>query len=243
MKYLKLFETENDRTSYENSESYIEPYVSCLNGGGVVHYNKPPETRLIAKYNVTSTSSPTPLRTNYEENVFKSMEIDGTVLDNLVTAYTFDTIGIHTVKYELYDETKIGRSAPVFNNNALKEVIIPNSVTGLSTYEFYYCGGLTSVVIPDGVKSLGSRSFYNCSGLTSVVIPNSVTSIGDSTFNGCGSLTSIIVQAKILPSIYTGTFDDTNNCPIYVPSELVEEYQSTPYWSHYASRIKAIPAT
>lgn len=34
MKYLKLFETENDRNTYENSESYIEPYVSCLNGGG-----------------------------------------------------------------------------------------------------------------------------------------------------------------------------------------------------------------
>lgn len=34
MKYLKKFETENDRTAYESSESYIEPYVSCLNGGG-----------------------------------------------------------------------------------------------------------------------------------------------------------------------------------------------------------------
>lgn len=34
MKYLKLFETEDDRNTYENSESYIEPYVSCLNGGG-----------------------------------------------------------------------------------------------------------------------------------------------------------------------------------------------------------------
>ena len=41
MKYLKLFETENDRSAYENGESYIEPYVSYVDGGDV-HYNKPP---------------------------------------------------------------------------------------------------------------------------------------------------------------------------------------------------------
>ena len=28
--YLKLFETENDRTAYESSESYIEPYTEVL---------------------------------------------------------------------------------------------------------------------------------------------------------------------------------------------------------------------
>ena len=41
MKYLKKFETENDRSAYENGESYIEPYVSYVDGGDV-HYNKPP---------------------------------------------------------------------------------------------------------------------------------------------------------------------------------------------------------
>ena len=32
MKYLKKFETENDRSAYENGESYIEPYVSYVDG-------------------------------------------------------------------------------------------------------------------------------------------------------------------------------------------------------------------
>ena len=44
-KYIKLFENENDRNNYENSSSYITPYVSVINdinGGGVksLHYNK-----------------------------------------------------------------------------------------------------------------------------------------------------------------------------------------------------------
>ena len=41
MKYLKKFNTENDRSAYENGESYIEPYVSYVDGGDV-HYNKKP---------------------------------------------------------------------------------------------------------------------------------------------------------------------------------------------------------
>lgn len=36
-KYIKLFENENERNNYENSSSYITPYVSTINdtnGGG-----------------------------------------------------------------------------------------------------------------------------------------------------------------------------------------------------------------
>jgi len=36
-------------------------------------------------------------------------------------------------------------------------------------------------------------------------------------------------------------FNDTNNCPIYVPSESVEAYKSASGWSNYASRIQPIP--
>ena len=288
MKYLKKFETENDRGAYENGESYIEPYVSCLNGGGVVHYNKPPETRLIAKYNVTSTSSPTPLRTNYEQNIFKSMEIDGVQLDNLVTEYTFDSVGIHTVKYELYDETKVGNNAPVFNNNALVEVVIPNTVTSFGTVAFQYCTSLSSITIPNSVTSIGTAAFWNCSGLTYITIPNSVTFIGNSAFSNCSGLTSVSISnnvtiigssafaycsalaSVIIPNNVTNIdgsafincsgltsvtveattpptlggddiFNNTNNCPIYVPSASVDAYKAASGWSSYASRIQAIP--
>ena len=35
-------------------------------------------------------------------------------------------------------------------------------------------------------------------------------------------------------------FNDTNDCPIYVPSESVEAYKAATNWSYYASRIQAI---
>jgi len=175
---------------------------------------------VVTKYNVTSTSEPTALRTNFDPNVFKSMEIDGIILPELVTEYTFDTIGVHTVKYELYDETKLGNSAPVFNNNNLIECIIPNSVETIGTYAFTNCRGLASitigngikaiesgafrgfsslksVTIGNGVKTIGQDAFAYCTGLTNVTFGNSVETIGINAFNGCGNLASIVIPNNV----------------------------------------------
>ena len=72
-----------------------------------------------------------------------------------------------------------------------KKTIIPNSVTSIGDYAFYWCKGLTSIIIPNSVTSIGNQAFSRCSGLTSVTIGNSVTSIGDWAFYGCSGLTSI----------------------------------------------------
>lgn len=187
------------------------------------------ETKLVCKYNVTSTSEPTALRTNYEQNIFKSMEIDGVMLDELVTEYTFDTIGVHTVKYELYDKTKLGNSAPPFYNGNLIEITIPDSVTTIGSNAFNGCTALTSINISNSVTSIGSQVFANCTGLktlnynaqvgigegafagkpnlTNVTIGNNVTSIGEGAFNGCTALTSCTFEENSqLTSIGGGAF-------------------------------------
>ena len=46
------------------------------------------------------------------------------------------------------------------------ELVIPDSVTRIGNYAFYYCTGLTSVTIPDSVRSIGSSAFSGCTGLT-----------------------------------------------------------------------------
>ena len=187
---------------------------------------------VVTKYNVTSTSEPTALRTSYEPNIFKSMEIDGVLLDNLVTEYTFDTTGVHTVKYELYDETKLGNSAPVFLNNNLVECIIPSSVISIGANAFTSCAGLTNIVIPDNVtdigvnafggctgltsiaigssvENIGLRAFFNCISLTNLVIPDSVITIGESAFNGCNKLISITIPDSVT-TIGNSAFAFTN---------------------------------
>ena len=102
-------------------------------------------------------------------------------------------------KYEIKDgvciipegTTEIGAFA-FFNNDALTNIVIPDSVTEIGEWAFKSCG-LTSVVIPDSVTKIGDDAFSDCCALTSVVISNSVTKIGRNVFSDCRALTSIKV--------------------------------------------------
>ena len=117
---------------------------------------------------------------------------------------------------------------------------IPNSVTSIGDWAFYKCSSLTSVTIGNSVTSIGESAFEGCSGLTSVTIGNSVTSIGNYTFADCTGLTSIVIDATTPPVLGSSAFYQTNNCPIYVPSESVNTYKKARGWSTYASRIQPI---
>ena len=92
------------------------------------------------------------------------------------------------------------------NEEEVKDLVIPNSVTSIGFAAFYGCSGLTSVTIPNSVTSIETFAFYGCSGLTSVTIPNSVTRIYADAFWCCSGLTSIVVQEG------NSVYDSRNNC-------------------------------
>ena len=73
----------------------------------------------------------------------------------------------------------------------IKYVTLPDGLTSIGNYAFYYCESLTSITIPNSVTTIGGSAFYRCTSLTSITIPNSVTSIGDKAFYECSSLTSV----------------------------------------------------
>ena len=109
MKYIKVFNEHTAYTEYKASGNMIKPNVSHCVNENEVHYN-PIETRLIGKFNVTSTENPTKILNAYNTQ-FTSIEIDGVEQPSVAASYTFSTTGEHTVKYSLADETKIGNSA------------------------------------------------------------------------------------------------------------------------------------
>ena len=134
----------------------------------------------------------------------------------------------------------IGNSA--FSNcRSLTSINIPSGITSINNFVFRGCRSLASIDIPSNVTTIDNSAFADCSGLTSVTIPSGVTSIGTNTFRSCTSLTSVTVNATTPPSLGGSTFDNTNNCPIYVPAASVETYKAASGWSTYASRIQAIP--
>ncbi len=204
-----------NQSAYDAAEHQY-PNVSLV-GTDIVYKMEAEFNGIIATFNVTSTSYATKLCGSTEN--FSKLWIDGVQQDTVQKNYTFDTLGEHTVKYTLLDSTTIGTSA------------------------FNACTGLTSVTIPNSVTSIGEFAFSGCTGLTSITIPSGITSIGSNAFNGCGGLTSVTVEATTTPTLGNYVFADTNNCPIYVPTESVEAYQSATNWSEYASRIQAIPTT
>ena len=118
---------------------------------------------------------------------------------------------------------------------------IPDGTTKIGVYAFSRCSSLTDVTIPNSVTSIGDDAFYSCSALTKITIPDGVTSIGKYAFAYCSKLTSITIKATTPPTLGSSAFDNTNNCPIYVPAASVDTYKTATNWSAYADRIQAIP--
>ena len=191
-KFLKKF---SSHTEYDAAkDSLILPNVSLCVNENDVHYNPWVETRVVAKFNVTSTSSPTKIAS--ATTSFSSIEIDGVELPSVVSAYTFDTLGEHTVKYTLTDPTSIGDFA--FGScSSLTSITILDSVTSIGMYAFAYCRGLTSIDIPSGVTNIGNSAFDKCNSITSINIPSGVTSIGEGAFHKCSGLISIVMPNKV----------------------------------------------
>lgn len=121
----------------------------------------------------------------------------------------------------------------------LTSVTIPNRVTSIGDGAFDSCESLTAITIPSWVTSISEYAFNNCSSLTTVTIGKRVTSIGGSAFGDCSSLQSITCLAVVPPILDESAFDNTNDCPIYVPSGSLTDYQSE--WADYEDRIQAIP--
>lgn len=214
---------------------------------------------ILFKIYVTTSS---PIKICNVTSGFTEIIVDGEVLPSVVSAYTFDTMGEHTVECKLQDETKIVDNAfgacssltsltiPdsvttiggwAFDDcNVLRRVTIGNNVTSIGPAAFQRCSYLRNITIGNSVTTIGGEAFFNCWSLTTVTIPNSVTSIGENAFYRCSGLISLTVEATSPPTIGNNVFADTNECPIYVPAESVNAYKTASGWSEYADRIYSI---
>ena len=133
--------------------------------------------------------------------------------------------GLTSINVETNNPNYCSVEGVLFNKDKTRLIQYPGGKQGAYT-------------IPNSVTSIGDRAFYNCTGLTSVTIGNSVTSIEYVAFSNCSSLTSVTIEAETPPVLSNDVFDDTHNCPIYVPCNAVNTYKTASMWNSYANRIR-----
>ena len=85
-----------------------------------------------------------------------------------------------------YLENEIPAKAFYLKYFDFNTIILPNSITSLGDYAFYYCLGLKSINLPSSVKKIGNHAFEYCTSLSgSLILPESLKTIGDYAFYYC----------------------------------------------------------
>ncbi len=125
--------------------------------------------------------------------------------------------------------------------------IISEGIHTIGTYAFA-SSTFGGIVLPESLREIKGAAFFNCSSLKNVTIPATVESIQNAAFLMCGSLEWIKIKKvdKVISTSWEserGVFDETGDCPIYVPSNLLNYYKGSgsQFWDEYESRYIPIP--
>lgn len=196
-----------------------------------------------------------------EQGIEWSYELDEN--DNVINlkCETKDVTGTVTIPSEIDGKTVTSLSGD-WNNGVfadctgLTEVIIPNTISTISSYAFDGCVGLKTVTIPDSVtkidsgafsgcsglnniklpetlREIGNLAFSRCSGLKSLTIPNSVVEIGDSAFRDCSGLQEVKISES-LTIIKQNTFGNCSNLTSVIIPESVTTIEDGGYFVYGA---------
>ena len=91
------------------------------------------------------------------------------------------------------------------NESEITDLVIPNTITTLGTFQFAGCHGITSLTIPSTVTDLGLARFYDCRNLATVNIASGITTIGINMFSNCDKLASLNIPNTVT-TIHSGAF-------------------------------------
>lgn len=91
-----------------------------------------------------------------------------------------------------------------YENTAIEEVSIPNTIKKIDTSAFDGCTSLKRVTIDSGVETIMTCAFAN-TAIESIFIPDTVTTMGAAVFDGCNSMKNIFCQLSNQPPMDNAT--------------------------------------
>ena len=93
--------------------------------------------------------------------------------------------------------TVVRIEANAFNQAAITNVVIPNSVIAIGDCAFYGCVNLKSVKLSNQLIQIENETFAGCENLISIDIPEGVNSIGDYAFANCKQLKEVTIPSSV----------------------------------------------
>ena len=83
------------------------------------------------------------------------------------------------------------------DNENVKRVVIPDTVTTIEKNAFMYCSSLESIEFPADLVSIGEQAFYRCSSLKKLSVPEGVETLGWASFMFCEALEEITLPKSL----------------------------------------------
>ena len=98
---------------------------------------------------------------------------------------------------------------------------------------------IKDLVIPETITSINDYAFNGCSKLTSVTIPNSVTSIGTYALSFYDDFTDLYCYAEQVPSTKKYAFSNSicEYATLHVPANSIEAYKNAEQWRNFGNIV------
>lgn len=173
-----------------------------------------------------------PAATNIAPGAFSGAALEELTIDPANPHLETDGVGIYdrrtrtlvavvrdVERYEVEEGCAVIGPGALFGRSSLKQVVLPNSLTGIGEQAFMRTG-LTSAVIPPRVKRIGARAFMRCASLADVQLNNSLISIGELSFADT-ALSGVSIPASVA-TIHRSAFENTplvfsgQNCNFHI---------------------------
>ena len=154
--------------------------------------------------------------------------IDGALFDKNGTKLIAYPFGKATKqKAVIPDNTKIMSYNLFFENDYIKEVVIPDSVESfdyddsINVCYLFQNSSIEKIELSSCLTSIPNDTFSDCKNLKTITIPGSVRTIGQSAFYGCTSLSEVTIGEGVEKIGYNAFFGDLIN-KLTLPISLTE---------------------
>lgn len=163
----------------------------------------------------------------------------GTCGDNLKWDFSGDTLTISgsgdMYEYPVYNNPNSTMCSPwYYLRNSIKNVVISEGVTSISSCAFWNCRALTGITTPSSLKSIGFAAFGQCDALKDVNIAAGV--IGESAFIRDRAIEKVTIGADVT-AMQISAFEDCSSINSVYISDL-KKWCSIDFGSYLANPLQ-----